>query len=137
MLPEAGQEPSLAVYRVGRGKREVVHSLRHGGCRCIPAYVPVLVRRIGSNDEKIRACFEKTMTRAGGQYGNVTGSDADLLAPGSTKHDARRARCKTEHLVCRLVVMVISINTISPLRGPSVADKDLLQCGSGLVPSLG
>jgi hypothetical protein len=74
---------------------------------------------------------------AGGQYGNVTGSDGDLLAPGATKHDARRAGCKAEHLVCRRVVVMISVNSISPLRGPSVAGKDLLQCGSGLVASLG
>jgi hypothetical protein len=50
---------------VGPGKREVVHSLRHDGCRCVPAYIPVPVRRIGANDEKIRACFKGTMTRAG------------------------------------------------------------------------
>ena len=107
------------------------HSLSHGGGRCPSADIPILVGRIGSDNEKVGCAVQTTMAGARRKDRNIPGSDIDFTTSGSAQHESRRTGGKPEHLMRGRMIVMIGINAISPLRRPSVALEKRLKGRSG------
>jgi hypothetical protein len=119
--------------RIREGKRQVRHALLRFRRRGLAANVPMLIRRIGADDQKVVARVEPAMPGSNWQNSNVARFH-DYLAPiWTSKHEARAAGSKSQNLMRRRMVVMDVVNAVAPLRRPSVASEGGFEQRSGII----
>ncbi len=114
------QRPVSSKYRVRRRVRKPSHAGDSLGIRRLAADIPVLLRRIRPDHQKIRRLRQLAMPGARRQQRHVARIHRLLMPARPTQHQPRRPCHKPQHLMRRRVVMMKRINPIPPLRRPAI-----------------
>ena len=107
--------------------------------RRLAADVEALARRIGADHQKALAGLDPAMSDAGRQNDRVARYDARLAPVRPAQHEVRPAGGEPQRFVRRRIVVMEGIDTVAPLRRPSVLLEDGFEqilCGDGRFESL-
>ncbi len=128
--PEFGERAFAAGYGIGGRKADVAHALedlRGGGGA---ADVPVLVGRVGSDDEEVVGGGEAAVASTGREDEDVAGLDGDGFPSFAAEDEIGVAGSEAEDLVRGGVVVVEGVDAVAPLRRPAVGGEEALHlCG--------
>jgi hypothetical protein len=95
---------------------------RNASCEgALSTNVPMLIRWVGPDHEKITARLDSPMPSAYRQNGHVAWPEFHLAPVLATKDQERPPSCESEDVVRGRVVVVVMVDSVAPLRRPSVA----------------
>src|SRR5580658_5077124 len=119
--------------RIGGGKREMRHPLDGFRAWRLSANVPVLVRRVSADHEKVVAGLDEAMSGSSRQKRRVARFDDKFASVRTAQHHTRAAGGKSERLVRGRMIVMKVVDAIPPPRRPSVAPEDGFEGGSGIA----
>ncbi len=114
------------------GKWQSQHALECFVRKSFAADVPILARRVGAHHQKVATCLDLAVTRSGRQHSDVTSPYFQIVPVLASQHQARMSTGETEHLVCRRMVMMEVVYSITPLRRPAILCEKRLE-GRGRI----
>jgi hypothetical protein len=137
--PPSGLQPKLRECAGGSGKRigsrktDATHAFENFGGSSATADVPVLVLRVGADDQEVLGGRDAAMAGSSGQNKNIARMNRYRLAAFSTEDQVSMARSEAKHLVRGGVVVMKVIDAIAPLRRPSVHGEEALHFRSEIL----
>jgi hypothetical protein len=93
----------------------------------------MLILWIRADNQKITARVDSAMSRACRQNGHIAWQDFHFAPILPTENQARFPSCESENLVSGRVVVVVVVDSIAPLRRPSIARERSLEICSGVA----
>ena len=90
------------------------------------------MRRIRTDDEKIRTALQPAVAGAGGQHNYVASLHCDLVSIGSAQHEAGVAGGESQYFMRGGVVMMKVVDAVAPLGRPAVSQEGFFECGGGI-----
>ncbi len=110
------------------------------------ADVPVLVGRVGADDEEVGGAGELAVADAGGEKEDVAGAEGELAAGrwasllsglgavwGAAEDEAGLASGEAQDLMRGGVVVVVGVDAVAPLGRPAVGGEEGLHAGGGVA----
>lgn len=97
------------------------------------ADVPMFVLGVGADDEEVVGSGDAAVAGPSRKDEDIAGVDGDRFAAFSTEDEVCVTLGEAKHLVRCGMVMVKIVDTVAPLRRPSIDGEEALHCGGKIV----